>query len=84
MDHSFHSACLLFPRLSDDELQALADDIRHNGLLNPIVTLDGQILDGRNRLAACKIAGVQPRFVEWDGKDRRWPGWSPRTSCGVI
>jgi site-specific DNA-methyltransferase (adenine-specific) len=68
MDHSFHPACLLFPRLSDDELQALADDIRHNGLLTPIVTLDGQILDGRNRLAACMIAGVKPRFVEWDGE----------------
>lgn len=68
MDHSFHPACLLFPRLSDDELQALAEDIRHNGLLTPIVTLDDQILDGRNRLAACKIAGVKPRFVEWDGE----------------
>jgi len=68
MAHSFHPACLLFPRLSDAELQALADDIRQNGLLNPIVTLTGQILDGRNRLAACKIAGVQPRFVEWKGE----------------
>lgn len=68
MDHSFHPACLLFPRLTDDELQALADDIRQNGLLNPIVTLNGAILDGRNRLEACKIAGVSPRFVEWDGE----------------
>ena len=64
----FHPACLLFPRLTDDELQALAADIRHNGLLNPIVTLNGEILDGRNRLEACKIAGVKPRFVEWDGE----------------
>jgi site-specific DNA-methyltransferase (adenine-specific) len=68
MDHAFHPACLLFPRLTDDELQALAADIRQNGLLNPIVTLDGEILDGRNRLEACKIAGVKPRFVEWDGE----------------
>jgi site-specific DNA-methyltransferase (adenine-specific) len=68
MDHSFHPACLLFPRLNDDDLQSLADDIRLNGLLNPIVTLGGQILDGRNRLAACKIAGVKPKFVEWDGE----------------
>lgn len=68
MAHTFHPACLLFPRLSDADLQALADDIRQNGLLNPIVTLDGQILDGRNRLEACKIAGVKPRFVEWNGE----------------
>ena len=62
-----HPACLLFPRLSDAELHALADDIKRNGLLNPIVTLDGQILDGRNRLAACHIAGIKPRFIQWTG-----------------
>lgn len=67
MKPSFHPACLLFPKLGNDELQALADDIRQNGLLHPIVTLDGQILDGRNRLEACRIARVKPRFVEWDG-----------------
>jgi site-specific DNA-methyltransferase (adenine-specific) len=67
MKHSFHPACLLFPRLSDTELEVLADNIRHNGLLHPIITLNGAILDGRNRLDACKIAGVKPRFKEWDG-----------------
>ena len=68
MNHSFHPACVLFPRLNDEDLQALAEDIRHNGLLNPIVTFEGQILDGRNRLAACEIAGVKPRFLEWEGE----------------
>lgn len=68
MDHSFHPACLLFPRLNDEDLRSLADDIRQNGLLTPIVTLDGQILDGRNRLDACKIANVEPKFVEWSGE----------------
>ncbi|HVA51029.1 MAG TPA: hypothetical protein VNH11_32110 [Pirellulales bacterium] len=24
--------------------------------------------DGRNHLQACKLAGVEPRFVEWDGQ----------------
>lgn len=63
----FHLACLLFPRLSEEELQSLADDIKQNGLSDPIVTLKGEILDGRNRFEACKIAGVEPKFVEWDG-----------------
>ena len=58
---------LLLPPLNDSELHALADDIRQNGLLNPIVLLDGQVLDGRNRFNACQIAGVKPRFVEWGG-----------------
>lgn len=64
----FHPACLLFPPLNESELHALADDIHQNGLLNPIVLLDGQILDGRNRFKACRIAGVKPRFVKWRGE----------------
>lgn len=53
----------------DDELRELADDIAANGLRNPIVLLSGKVLDGRNRLAACKIAEVEPRFTEFDGDD---------------
>lgn len=62
-----HPACKLFPKLGDTELLELADDILENGLQNPIVLLDGKVLDGQNRLAACKLAGVEPEFVEWSG-----------------
>lgn len=62
-----HPACTVFPKLPDEELRELADDIKANGLQNPIVLLDGKILDGRNRFAACKLAGVEPRFVKWQG-----------------
>lgn len=65
---ALHPACKLFPLLGDNELQELADDIKENGLQNPIVLLDGKVLDGQNRLAACKLAGVEPRFVEWQGE----------------
>jgi len=54
--------------MSDDELQELAADIKERGLLNPIVLIKNQVLDGRNRLAACELAWVEPRFVQWDGK----------------
>jgi hypothetical protein len=56
--------------LAADELAELAEDIRARGLLHPIV-LDagGRILDGRNRLAACEAAGVEPVFVDYDGDD---------------
>ena len=47
---------------------ALAADIKANGLQNPIVLYKGQILDGRNRYLACRIAKVKPRFIEWQGK----------------
>ncbi len=63
----FHPACLLFPPLSEEELRLLADDIKQRGILHPIITHEEMVLDGRNRLAACKIAGVEPRFEEWAG-----------------
>lgn len=57
-----------FPMLPDEELDALADDIAENGLLHPIVLdADGRLIDGRNRLAACGLAGVKPAFVVHDG-----------------
>jgi hypothetical protein len=65
--YKFHPACLAFPLLPDAELRELADDIKLRGLLNPVVVFRGQILDGRNRLAACEKAGVAPRFIEWSG-----------------
>ena len=58
-----HPFAALFPMLNEQELQDLADDIKANGLLNKISRdKDGQILEGRNRLKACQIAGVQPQF----------------------
>ncbi len=60
-------ATQIFPMMSDEELKALAEDIKQNGLLNPVVLYRGLILDGRNRLKACEIAGVEPCFVEFDG-----------------
>lgn len=55
-----HPAADLFPMLPASELQALADDIRVNGQREPVILWDGQVLDGRNRLAACDLAGVDP------------------------
>jgi len=54
--------------MSQGELRELAADIKERGLLNAVVLLKRQVLDGRNRLAACKLAGVEPRFVEWEGE----------------
>lgn len=58
-----------YPMLSDEGIEALAYDIIANGLIEPITTTpDGTvILDGRNRLRACDLAGVEPVFVVHDG-----------------
>jgi hypothetical protein len=56
--------------MSDDELQDLAVDIEANGLIHPIIIdEDEQIIDGRNRLAACKIAKVKPTFEKLNGQN---------------
>jgi hypothetical protein len=62
-DYRPHPAAEMFPLMSGVELAELAEDIKAHGLVDPIVLLGGLILDGRNRLAACGIAGVEPRFT---------------------
>ncbi len=62
-----HPVAALFPMLGKADLQALADDITTNGLISPIVLIDDAVLDGRNRLGACELAGVKPRFTEYKG-----------------
>jgi hypothetical protein len=59
-----HPAADAFPLLVGKQLEALRDDIKANGLLEPIevASIDGRwvLIDGRNRLAACRMAGVEP------------------------
>jgi hypothetical protein len=66
-----HPAAELFPMLSNAELQELAADIKKKGLLFPISIYGktGELLDGRNRLAACEIAGVEPSRYCYPGDD---------------
>lgn len=59
-----HPAAEMFPPVEASEIKELAEDIRQNGLREPITLCDGMILDGRNRLAACAKTGVEPIFVE--------------------
>lgn len=62
-----HPAAEIFPMLNAEELEALALDIKANGLQQPIVMWEGLLLDGRNRLAACAICGVVPSFKQYEG-----------------
>jgi hypothetical protein len=65
----FHPFANIFPMLAEERLHELAQDIKDRGLLDPIVLLDGQILDGRCRYVACEIAGVEPTFENYIGDD---------------
>jgi ParB-like chromosome segregation protein Spo0J len=63
-----HPMADLFPMHTEEMLQDLAASIKAHGLRHPIVLdKEGQIIDGRNRFAACKIAGVEPQFRTEEG-----------------
>jgi ParB-like chromosome segregation protein Spo0J len=60
----------LFDPMGKAELKELADDIKKRGLILPITRDDqGKILAGRNRLVACHLAGVEPRFNKYADGD---------------
>ncbi|MGW3227307.1 hypothetical protein [Kitasatospora sp. NPDC001095] len=63
-----HPLTAMFPTMSEAELLDLAQGIKEDGQYEPILLdADGVLLDGRNRLAACKLAGVEPRFATYKG-----------------
>ncbi|MCC6492063.1 MAG: hypothetical protein IT424_03475 [Pirellulales bacterium] len=68
-EYEIHPAANIFPMMPAAELQELADDIRVNGQREPIVYFQGKLLDGRNRVEACAIAGVEPDACEIDEED---------------
>jgi hypothetical protein len=63
----FHDDAALFPLMEEEELRALADDILAHGQRNPARRYKGKIIDGRNRVLACDLAGVEPWIIDWDG-----------------
>lgn len=63
----FHEVANLFPMMSDIEFGNLVEDIKANGLLEPIWLHFGKIIDGRNRYKACLAAGVEPKFRTYNG-----------------
>jgi hypothetical protein len=64
-----HRLAKYFPILEGEEFDLLVEDIRKNGQLEPIVTVDGEILDGVNRYAACQKLGIEPVTKEYQGTD---------------
>lgn len=70
-----HPACAIFPLLEGDDLARLADDIATNGLLEAVVVHGDLVLDGRNRLAACELARVDPELREWEGDEADIVPW---------
>jgi|KBSSwiStaDraftv2_1062776.scaffolds.fasta_scaffold386417_2 hypothetical protein len=72
-EYPVHPAAEAFRMHSEEELETLVASIAANGLFDPIMfDADGDLLvDGRNRLKACRRAGVEPSF------ERLPPGVDP-------
>jgi hypothetical protein len=66
---SIHPCANIFPLMEGAGFDALVADIKDNGLREPLVVIDDQILDGRNRQRACEQAGVPIKTVQFDGDD---------------
>ena len=69
-DLQTHPAADLFPLMDGQEFDELVQDIKANGLIEPIwVTPDNLLLDGRNRFRACGVAGAEVCTRTYDGGD---------------
>lgn len=65
----FHDYANIFPMLHGEALDALREDIRIHGVREPVVFLDGAILDGRNRYQCARDLGAEYPRVEYEGDD---------------
>lgn len=58
-----HPACLAVPEIGAADKEKLEKSIADHGLRHEILlTADGQLIDGRNRLVACYKGQIEPRF----------------------
>lgn len=70
LDYLAHPLANTFPMITGTPMEELQDNVRRNGILEPIRLYQGMILDGRNRYAAGKAVGHQftaKDFKEWSG-----------------
>jgi N6-adenosine-specific RNA methylase IME4 len=59
----FHDATSIFPDMTPDEFNELKGDIAANGLRQPILVFRNQVIDGRQRLRACKELALPPLYT---------------------
>ena len=69
MKYQRHPQSELFPRMTSEEFGALVESMKTNGFDKsfPILTFEGQIVDGWHRYHAAEKAGVTPEFRVWRG-----------------
>lgn len=63
-EKEIHPHANIFPYMNEHDFTNLYKSIGENGLLEPIKLYKGMVIDGRNRLRACRIAGVEPQYQD--------------------
>jgi len=63
----FHDLANMFPPIESEAFDELCEDIKANGLQEPIIIFEGKILDGRNRYLACRRLNIEPRYSDFSG-----------------
>jgi hypothetical protein len=71
-DLKIHPAAELFPPMAKDEFLGLKKDIREHGQREDIVVWQGQLIDGRHRLRACRELGIEPQVAELMDETDPW------------
>lgn len=70
-----HPITEVFPALSDSDYETLKQDIKENGLLEPIwIDAKNRVIDGRHRLRACRELKIKPEFQETEYTENDIPG----------
>lgn len=62
--NTIHEVAHLTRRMDAEEYRRLVESIREDGQLYPILRANGQVIDGRHRLEACREVGIEPRFLD--------------------
>jgi hypothetical protein len=64
-----HPLAQMIPLITPADLDRLRDDIEAVGVNEPLVMFEGQVLDGRNRLAVASVTGIPVRLRDFDGDE---------------
>lgn len=67
--YPLHPAAELFPVMDEAAFAALVTDISEHGQREPILLLDGQVIDGRHRQLACQQLGIEPLVQVFDERE---------------
>jgi hypothetical protein len=64
-----HPLSAVFPAMTDVAFAEFRADIAQNGLQQPIIVFEDQILEGWHRYRACRDTGTPARFEHFDGDE---------------